>query len=51
MRSFAEERDFRELLIADADVTGILPAAVIEECFSLDAQTRNVDAIFARVFG
>jgi adenylosuccinate lyase len=51
MRSFSDQRDFKQLLLADSDVTGVLPAAVIEECFSLDAQMRNVDAIFARVFG
>ena len=51
MRSFHEQRDFKALLLADADVTGVLPTAVIEETFNLDAQLRNVDAIFARVFG
>ncbi|HXT72190.1 MAG TPA: adenylosuccinate lyase [Vicinamibacterales bacterium] len=50
MRSFAEQKDFKGLLLADADVTRVLPAAVIEESFSLDAQMRNVDAIFSRVF-
>src|SRR5437868_3719756 len=51
MRSFNEQRDFKELLLQDADVTGVLPPAVIEEAFDLDAHFRNVDAIFARVFG
>jgi adenylosuccinate lyase len=51
MRSFSEQRDFKTLLLADADITRVLPAAVIEECFDLGAQMRNVDAIFARVFG
>jgi len=51
MRSFAEQRDFKELLLADADVVGVLPAAAIEEAFDLHAHFRNVDAIFARVFG
>src|SRR5689334_2910794 len=51
MRSFNEERDFKALLLADGDVTGVLPPAIIEECFDLDAQMRNVDAIFSRVFG
>ena len=51
MRSFTEQRDFKELLLADADVTAVLPAPVIEEAFDLHAHFRNVDAIFARVFG
>jgi adenylosuccinate lyase len=50
MRSFAEEADFKSLLLADADVTKVLPLAVIEEAFDLGSQMRNVDAIFARVF-
>ncbi len=50
MRSFHEQRDFRELLLADADVTAVLPRAEIDRAFDLDEQLRNVDAIFARVF-
>lgn len=51
MRSFNERVDFKPLLLADADITRVLPAHVIEEAFDLGAQLRNVDAIFARVFG
>ena len=51
MRSFQEQRDFMGLLLADADVTGLLSAEAIRECFDLKAQLRNVDAIFGRVFG
>jgi adenylosuccinate lyase len=51
MRSFQEQRDFKALLLADADVTRALPAAAIDEAFALETQLRNVDAIFARVFG
>ena len=50
MRAFHERREFKDLLLADADVTRVLPRAVIEEAFDLDAQLRNVDTIFARVF-
>jgi hypothetical protein len=32
-------------------VTAVLPREVIDEAFDLDAQLRNVDAIFDRVFG
>jgi adenylosuccinate lyase len=51
MRSFNEQLDFKELLLADADVTEVLPPAAIRKAFDLDSQMRNVDAIFARVFG
>jgi len=51
MRSFNEQRDFKELLLADADVTSVLPPDAIREAFDLNSQMRNVDAIFARVFG
>jgi adenylosuccinate lyase len=50
MRSFHEQRDFKELLLADPDVTAKVPRAVIDEAFDLDGQLKNVDAIFARVF-
>ena len=50
MRAFHEQRDFKALLQADADVTAVLPPRAIDEAFDLDAQLRNVDAIFARVF-
>jgi adenylosuccinate lyase len=50
MRAFHEQRDFKVLLLADADVTAVLPAAEIERAFDLDDQLRHVDAIFARVF-
>jgi adenylosuccinate lyase len=51
MRSFHEQRDFKTLLLADADITGVLPAAEIEKAFDLREQLRHVDAVFARVFG
>jgi adenylosuccinate lyase len=51
MRSFAEGRDFKALLLADTDVTKVLEPALIELAFSLDGQFRHVDAIFKRVFG
>jgi adenylosuccinate lyase len=50
MRSFHEQRDFKTLLLEDADVAGVLTPLEIDEAFSLDRQLRNVDAIFARVF-
>ena len=50
MRSFAEQRDFKSLLLADADVTKAIDAAAIERAFDLDEQFRHVDQIFDRVF-
>jgi adenylosuccinate lyase len=50
MRSFHEQRDFKALLLADPDVTSLLPPAEIEQAFDLDVQLRNVDAVFDRVF-
>jgi adenylosuccinate lyase len=50
MRSFHEQRDFKALLLADADVMNVLKPAELEKAFDLDDQLRNVDAIFARVF-
>jgi adenylosuccinate lyase len=40
-----------ELLKADPEVTAALPAAELEEKFDLDYHFRQVDRIFARVFG
>jgi adenylosuccinate lyase len=50
MRSFAEQRDFKGLLLADADVARVIDAASIERAFDLDEQFRHVDQIFDRVF-
>jgi adenylosuccinate lyase len=50
MRSFHEQRDFKTLLLADTDITRVLPAAEIEKAFDLKEQLRNVDAVFSRVF-
>jgi adenylosuccinate lyase len=51
MRSFAEQKDFKDLLLADADVTNALPRDEIEKTFDLNAQLTHVDTIFKRVFG
>jgi adenylosuccinate lyase len=50
MRSFNEQRDFKALLLADADVTRVLAPAEIERAFDLDEQLKHVDHIFDRVF-
>ena len=51
MRAWKEERNFRELVTGDENVTGRVPAKVIQRAFDLKRQLRNIDAIFARVFG
>jgi adenylosuccinate lyase len=50
MRSFEEQRPFKDLLLADAELTAVLPPAEIERTFDLAVQLRNVDAIIDRVF-
>ena len=50
MRSFHDRTDFKTLLLADPDVTGVLLPPEIERAFDLDVQLRHVDAIFDRVF-
>jgi adenylosuccinate lyase len=50
MRSFAEQRDFKALLLADPDVARVLAHDEIERAFDLDDQLRHVDHVFDRVF-
>jgi adenylosuccinate lyase len=50
MRSFHEQKDFKRLLLADADLMQVLSPAEVEKAFDLHDQLRNVDAIFDRVF-
>jgi adenylosuccinate lyase len=50
MRSFAEQRDFKELLLADAEIGAVLGRSEIEQAFELNEQFRYVDEIFDRVF-
>jgi adenylosuccinate lyase len=51
MKVWEEGRDFREELLADAEVTAALGPTEIEEKFDLGYHTKHVDTIFARVFG
>jgi adenylosuccinate lyase len=51
MRSFHEQKVFKSLLLADAELVRVLNPAEIEKAFDLNDQLRNVDAIFGRVFG
>ncbi|MDR3699685.1 MAG: adenylosuccinate lyase [Candidatus Sulfopaludibacter sp.] len=51
MRAWEEEGDFRAAIENDPEIRALVPPEKIAEAFSLDRQLRNVDAIFARVFG
>jgi adenylosuccinate lyase len=50
MRSFHEQRDFKDLVAGDPDIAARLSRDEIEQAFDLNAQLRHVDAIFDRVF-
>ena len=51
MRAWQEGLNFRELILADPDISGRVPRKQIEHAFDLKRQLRNVDKIFTRVFG
>jgi adenylosuccinate lyase len=51
MRAWKEGLNFHDLILADKDITAKVPRAQIEHAFDLDRQLKNVDKIFARVFG
>ena len=51
MRSFHEQKDFKTLLLEDPDLLTVLTPAEIDRAFDLQDQMRNIDVIFARVFG
>jgi adenylosuccinate lyase len=51
MRAWEEEGDFRAAVEGDPEIGRVLSKEKIAEAFSLERQLRNVDKIFARVFG
>jgi len=51
MTAWDEGGDLKSLVSADQDIAGHLSKEQIDRVFSLDTYLRNVDAIFARVFG
>jgi adenylosuccinate lyase len=51
MRSFDERKDFKELLLADRHVMGVLDRKAVDDAFDLKVQLRHVDVIFDRIFG
>jgi adenylosuccinate lyase len=50
MRAWREDLDFRELVLADQEITGRVSPRQIANAFELKRQLRNIDRIFARVF-
>src|SRR5437899_1014356 len=51
MKTWDEEGDFKRQVSADQEIRAHLSEAEIVRVFSLDTYLRNVDRIFARVFG
>jgi adenylosuccinate lyase len=51
MRAWKEGLNFRELVLKDKEITRRVPRERIERAFELKRQLRNIDKIFARVFG
>ena len=51
MRAWKEGLDFHELVLADKTISDKVPRKQIEYAFDLPRQLKNVDKIFARVFG
>jgi adenylosuccinate lyase len=50
MQAWEREKSFRELVLADPEISGRLDAEKIEELFDLDYYLRKSDDIFQRVF-
>ncbi len=51
LKVWEERVDFKEQLLADADVVAALGVEAIEEKFDMGYHTKHVDTIFKRVFG
>jgi adenylosuccinate lyase len=51
MQAWKEDLNFRDLVMNDPEITSRVPKDQIERAFDLKRQLRNVDKIFARVFG
>ena len=51
MEVWEHGKDFSKLLKADKEIRKAMSAAEIDDCFSLEYHTKNVDYIFKRVFG
>jgi adenylosuccinate lyase len=51
MRAWNDGLNFRELILNDPEITSRVPRRQVERAFDLKRPLRNVDKIFARVFG
>src|SRR4051794_2499818 len=51
MRAWKEGLNFKDLVLKDKSITSRVPREQIERAFDLKRQLRNIDKIFARVFG
>src|SRR3989454_649707 len=51
MRAWNEGLNFHDLVLKDKNITRRVPREQIERAFDLKRQLRNIDKIFARVFG
>jgi adenylosuccinate lyase len=51
MRAWKEGLNFQELVLKDKSITSRVPPEKIQLAFDLKRQLRNIDKIFARVFG
>lgn len=51
MLCWEEKKDFREMLKSDGEVTDALSEKEIDSCFELKEDLKNIDRIFATVFG
>ncbi|MDE0519221.1 MAG: adenylosuccinate lyase, partial [Candidatus Dadabacteria bacterium] len=51
MECWEGKKDFRDLLKTDLQITGILSDEEIDSCFELEEDLKNIDHIFATVFG
>jgi adenylosuccinate lyase len=49
MRAWQEKTSFKQLLLADPEVTSRLSQAELEVCFDPAGQLRNMAVIFERV--
>lgn len=50
LKAWDEQRDFKEIVQSDPEITKILSSEEIEDCFALDPYMKNIDYIFDRVF-
>jgi len=51
MKAWDEDGDFETSVLADKEIRAHLSEEKIARVFSLDTYLRNVDRVFARVFG